>query len=229
MRVASLSGRAKGKGLSMLAAALLFGLAACVTSTTTTGVYHTVKKGQTLWRIAKTYGVDMQTIAEYNDVYDKNLIYAGQDLFIPGAEKQLDVEIYKGGGENQGNIVVNKGMLIWPTDGVVYSLFGVRWGVMHSGLDIAGKSGTPVLAARDGTVEFAGRRGGYGNLVMLRHDDDYVTYYGHLSVISVKKGDLVKKGDKIGLMGSTGKSTGPHLHFEVRRDDKVRNPLFFLP
>jgi len=229
MRVASLPVRLRGRVLPALATVALLTLVACVTSTTTGGVYHTVKKGQTLWRIAKTYGVDMQTIAEYNDIYDKNLIYAGQDLFIPGAGKELDVEVYKGGGEEQGDIVVRKGMFVWPTDGVVYSLFGVRWGVMHSGLDISGKSGTPVLAATDGTVEFAGRKGGYGNLVVVRHAEDYETYYGHLSVISVKQGDLVKKGDKIGLMGSTGKSTGPHLHFEVRRDNKVRNPLFFLP
>jgi murein DD-endopeptidase MepM/ murein hydrolase activator NlpD len=228
MTVALFPLRLKTRAAALAAAAALLMLSACVTSTTGAGVYHTVKKGQTLWRISKTYGVDMQTIAEYNDIYDKNLIFAGQELFIPGAEKQLDVEIYKG-GDDRGTIEVHKGMFIWPTDGVVYSLFGVRWGQMHSGLDIAGKSGTPVLAANDGTVKYAARKGGYGNLVVLRHTDDYETYYGHLSVISVKVGDRVKKGDKIGLMGSTGKSTGPHLHFEVRRDDKVRNPLFFLP
>jgi murein DD-endopeptidase MepM/ murein hydrolase activator NlpD len=215
--------------ICVLAAAALFALSACVTSTTTEGVYHTVKKGQTLWRISKTYGVDMQTIAEYNDIYDKNLIYAGQEIFIPGVDKYLEVAIYKGDDSGTGDIVTHKGMFIWPTEGVVYSLFGVRWGQMHSGLDISANAGTPVLAGRDGTVEWAGRKGGYGNLVVLRHSDDYETYYGHLSVISVKAGDKVAKGKKIGLVGSTGKSTGPHLHFEVRKDNKVRNPLFFLP
>ena len=200
----------------------------CITTTATGGAYHTVKKGQTLWRIAKTYGVDMQVIAEYNDIYDKNLIYAEKELFIPGAEKELEVEIYKGGTEDSGEIVVNKGMFGWPTDGVVYSLFGYRWGQMHAGLDISGKTGTTVIAARDGTVEFAGRKGGYGNLIIIRHADNYETYYGHLSVISVQVGETVRRGEKIGLMGSTGKSTGPHLHFEVRKDGKVRNPLFFL-
>ncbi|MBN2225570.1 MAG: peptidoglycan DD-metalloendopeptidase family protein [Deltaproteobacteria bacterium] len=215
--------------ICVLTAAALFVLSACVTSTTTGGVYHTVKKGQTLWRISKTYGVDMQTIAEYNDIYDKNLIYAGQEIFIPGADKSLEVDIYKGDDNGTGDIVTHKGMFIWPTEGVVYSLFGVRWGQMHSGLDISANAGTPVLAGRDGTVEWAGRKGGYGNLVVLRHSDGYETYYGHLSVISVKVGDKVAKGKKIGLVGSTGKSTGPHLHFEVRKDNKVRNPLFFLP
>ncbi len=87
---------------------VLLVLSACVTSTTTEGVYHTVKKGQTLWRIAKTYGVDMQTIAEYNDIYDKSRIYAGQEIFIPGAEKQLEVEIYKGVEDDAGDIVTHK-------------------------------------------------------------------------------------------------------------------------
>jgi murein DD-endopeptidase MepM/ murein hydrolase activator NlpD len=214
--------------LYMIAAALLF-LSACVSTTTTGGVYHTVKKGQTLWRIAKTYGVDMQTLAEYNDIYDKNLIYAGQELFIPGAERQMEVGVYTGDTGSTGDIVLHKGMFIWPTEGVVYSLFGVRWGQMHAGLDISANAGTPVLAGRDGTVAYAGRRGGYGNLVILKHSDGYETYYGHLSVISVSVGDRVAAGKKIGLVGSTGKSTGPHLHFEVRKDNKVRNPLFFLP
>lgn len=220
----------KQKIIYLLAlAAALVALSACVTSTTTAGVYHTVKKGQTLWRIAKTYGVDMQTIAEYNDIYDKSRIYAGQEIFIPGAEKQLEVGIYKVEGDGTGDIVVHRGMFVWPTEGVVYSLFGVRWGQMHSGLDISANSGTPVLAGRDGTVAYAGRKGGYGNLVILQHGDGYETYYGHLSVISVKVGDRITAGKRIGLVGSTGKSTGPHLHFEVRKDNKVRNPLFFLP
>lgn len=213
----------------IVALSALMALCACVTTTTTEGVYHTVKKGQTLWRISKTYGVDMQTIAEYNDIYDKNRIYVGQEIFIPGAEKQLEVDVYKPDPDGTGTIVVHKGMFVWPTTGTVYSLFGVRWGQMHSGLDISANAGVPVLAGGDGVVEFAGRKGGYGNLVILKHSDGYETYYGHLSVISVSVGDRVLKGEKIGLIGSTGKSTGPHLHFEVRKDNKVRNPLFFLP
>ncbi len=219
----------KRKTIFIAAAVALLALSACVTTTTTGGVYHTVKKGQTLWRISKTYGVDMQTIAEYNDIYDKSRIYVGQEIFIPGAGKQLEVEVYKVDTDETGTIVVHKGMFVWPTEGTVYSLFGVRWGQMHSGLDISANAGIPVLAGGDATVVYAGRKGGYGNLVILKHGDGYETYYGHLSVISVSVGDTVAKGKKIGLIGSTGKSTGPHLHFEVRKDNKVRNPLFFLP
>lgn len=205
---------------------ILFFLASC--ATTGPGIYHTVEKGQTLWRISRTYGVDIQTIAEYNDIYDPDLIYAGQELFIPGASKILKVEIYKG-EEEKGEIVVNKGLLAWPTEGVVYSLFGIRWGRMHKGIDISGKLGTPIIASKDGRVIFTGTRGGYGKTVMLEHEDDFVTLYAHLNGIKVANGDVVKQGDVIGYMGSTGKSTGPHLHFEIQKDGKARNPLFFLP
>ncbi|MBN1882967.1 MAG: peptidoglycan DD-metalloendopeptidase family protein [Deltaproteobacteria bacterium] len=209
----------------------LFMLASCVTTTSgtlTTGVYHTVEKGQTLWRISKTYGVDMQLIAEYNDIYNPDLIYEGQELFIPSVSEIKKV-IVPEGDTNVGEIILNKGLFLWPTEGLVYSLFGMRWGRMHRGMDISGKSGTPVLAARDGTVTFAGVKGGYGNIVILSHQDGYETRYAHLSSIKASVGDTVKTGDVIGLMGSTGRSTGPHLHFEIRKDDTARNPLFFLP
>ena len=211
--------------------ALLFLLSSCITTTPdtlTTGVYHTVERGQTLWRISKTYGVDMQLIAEYNDIYNPDLIYDGQELFIPSVSEVKDIDV-PGDDTDVGEIILNKGLFLWPTEGLVYSLFGMRWGRMHRGIDISGKSGTPVLAARDGTVTFAGVKGGYGNIVILGHQDGYETRYAHLSSIKASVGGVVKTGDVIGLMGSTGRSTGPHLHFEIRKDDTARNPLFFLP
>lgn len=216
----------------LLIASLLL-LSSCVTTTPgslTTGVYHTVERGQTLWRISKTYGVDMQLIAEYNDIYNPDLIFEGQELFIPSVSEAKDVAISVPGDDtDMGEIILNKGLFLWPTEGLVYSLFGMRWGRMHRGIDISGKTGTPVLAARDGTVTFAGVKGGYGNIVILSHKDNYETRYAHLSSIKASVGDTVKTGDVIGLMGSTGRSTGPHLHFEIRKDDTARNPLFFLP
>ena len=209
----------------------LFMLASCATvtpDTFTTGVYHTVERGQTLWRISKTYGVDMQLIAEYNDIYNPDLIIEGQELFIPSVSETKDVSV-PGDETDMGEIILNKGLFLWPTEGLVYSLFGMRWGRMHRGIDISGKTGTPVLAARDGTVTFAGVKGGYGNIVILSHQDGYETRYAHLSTIKASVGDAVQTGDVIGLMGSTGRSTGPHLHFEIRKDDTARNPLFFLP
>jgi len=116
------------------------------------------------------------------------------------------------------------GKLIWPTSGGKISspYGGAR---RHSGVDIANPTGTPVYAADDGTVNFAGWNGGYGNLVRITNTSTMQTYYAHLSKINVKAGQAVKKGEVIGLVGSTGNSTGPHLHFEVRINGGTVNPL----
>ncbi|NBG88103.1 peptidoglycan DD-metalloendopeptidase family protein [Isachenkonia alkalipeptolytica] len=115
-----------------------------------------------------------------------------------------------------------------PTRGRLTSGFGTRWGRMHNGIDVAGPTGTPVNAADAGQVEFAGYRGSYGNLVIINHENGYQTYYAHLNAINVSSGDRVHKGARIGSMGSTGRSTGPHLHFEVRRNGQPTNPLNFV-
>lgn len=120
---------------------------------------------------------------------------------------------------------------IWPTKGVFSSGYGWRWGRMHKGIDIANNVGTPILAARNGQVISAGwNDGGYGYLVELRHDDGTITRYAHNSSILVSTGAYVNKGAVISLMGSTGRSTGPHLHFEIVPPGRgAVNPLQFLP
>ncbi|MEG3438730.1 LysM peptidoglycan-binding domain-containing M23 family metallopeptidase [Pannus brasiliensis CCIBt3594] len=120
---------------------------------------------------------------------------------------------------------------IWPTRGVLTSGFGWRWGRPHRGIDIAGPVGTPVVAAASGEVVSAGwNSGGYGNLVKLRHADGSITFYAHNSRLLVRRGETVDQGQPIAEMGSTGFSTGPHLHFEVHPDGKgAVNPIAFLP
>jgi murein DD-endopeptidase MepM/ murein hydrolase activator NlpD len=98
----------------------------------------------------------------------------------------------------------------------------------HAGVDIANHRGTPVVATANGTVAKAGRNGGMGRMISINHGFGYVTRYGHLDKILVKRGAKVKRGDVIGLMGSTGKSTGPHLHYEVTKNRKAQNPLKFV-
>ncbi len=227
------------------------------------GVYHKIEKGQTLWRIAKTYNVDIQDVAEFNDITDITQIKEGQKLFIPGAWQVLKVEPYqlqdsslspqvlssepktqdrrnpanhqspsreesKEGPE--GKIVVEKWRFSWPVKGEMISLFGVRNGKKHDGIDIAAPTGSSVFAAADGEVIYSddGVRG-YGNMVMLKHNDGFITIYAHNRENLVKGGEMVKKGNLIARLGNTGHSSGPHLHFEVRKDKKPRNPLFFLP
>ncbi len=120
---------------------------------------------------------------------------------------------------------------IWPSRGVLTSGYGMRWGRMHRGIDIAGPVGTPIVASAPGEVITAGwNSGGYGNLVKVRHADGSVTLYAHNSRILVRRGQQVQQGQLIAEMGSTGFSTGPHLHFEIHPDGKrAVNPMAFLP
>ncbi len=117
---------------------------------------------------------------------------------------------------------------IWPVNGPVVSGFGMRWGRMHEGIDIAVPSGTPIHAAASGTVIHAGWLGGYGNLVVVDHGGGLSTAYAHASAILVGVGQHVSQGDTLSLVGSTGNSTGPHLHFEVRVNGSAVDPLAYL-
>ena len=106
--------------------------------------------------------------------------------------------------------------------------FGRRWGRMHQGIDMAGPVGTPILATGDGVVTFAGRQGAYGNLITISHELGTETRYAHLNRIHVKTGDRVSQGERIGDMGNTGRSTGPHLHYEVRMNGRAVDPMSFI-
>ena len=119
----------------------------------------------------------------------------------------------------------------WPAAGKLTSRFGRRWGRMHKGIDIAGPVGTPINAAADGTIVYAGwHSGGYGNLVEIRHSDGTTTRYGHNSRLSVAVGQTVRQGQLLAEMGSTGNSTGSHLHFEIRPSGgNAVNPISHLP
>lgn len=106
--------------------------------------------------------------------------------------------------------------------------FGPRWGRMHSGMDFAAARGTPILATADGTVTFAGWSGAYGNLVKIRHPLGFETRYAHQNSLNVEVGQKVSRGDVIGAMGTTGRSTGVHLHYEIRRNGQALNPVTFI-
>ncbi len=121
------------------------------------------------------------------------------------------------------------GEFIWPSrGGTITSRFGARWGERHSGVDIGVPKGSPNKAADGGVVKFTGWSGNYGKLVIIDHENGYTTYYGHNDTIKVKKGQRVARGDIIGTAGETGRATGPHLHFEVRKNGVPVNPLPFI-
>lgn len=183
------------------------------------GVVHQVNTGDTLWDIAHTYGIQVETIKSANAKADDQ-VAIGEKLFIPGARwARADTAVARASASR----------FIWPTKGEISSSFGWRWGRLHAGVDIANDIGTYVMSARAGQVIWAGWRGGYGYTVMLDHGGGYVSLYGHLSDYFVERGQYVRAGQRIASMGSTGNSTGPHLHFEIQRDGQPVDPLGFLP
>lgn len=155
----------------------------------------------------------------------------GDEGWVFGAfiSERIPSEIDSDTGKTDWNMII-------PASGRISSRFGKRIDPVskrrnsfHQGIDISAPEGTPVYAAENGIVADAGyKKSGYGNLIIIKHADGLATYYGHLSKITVSKGGKVSKGDLIGRVGSTGKSTGPHLHFEIRKGDKALDPEEFV-
>lgn len=180
---------------------------------------HTVKSGENLSFIAAHYGVAVSAIVQINQLADVNRLKVGQVLEIPPAEKATLAS----------RSAISAAGMIWPVIGQISSYFGPRWGTQHTGLDIAAPTGTDIKAVRAGRVELAGWWGGYGNCVIIDHGDGLKTLYAHASRLLVKRGDRVIQGQVIAKVGSTGNSTGPHVHFEVRVNDKFMDPLKYMP
>jgi len=205
---------------------------------TPAGVIHVVRRGQTLYRIARAYGLDPGELMRANGITDPRTLAVGQELLVPGASEVREVDLAPeppapppppapeepGRGEAS-----SPPPLAWPLKGVLYGRFGMRGGTRHDGIDIAAPEGTPIAAAADGKVVFVGEQSGYGNVLILRHDRDLVTVYAHASAVLVREGEDVLRGQVVARVGQTGRSTGPHLHFEVREGLKPRNPLLYLP
>ncbi|AQR74470.1 M23 family metallopeptidase [Sphingomonas sp. LM7] len=171
-----------------------------------------------------------QARAATGEVQLGNLLYAG----VSGCENKVQLMPWESDGKTEwfdGGGKGNKtGMMAMPTNGRFSSSFGMRrhpilgYTRMHKGIDIAAPWGTPVYAATDGVVQFAGRSSGYGNLIKLSHGGAFGTGYGHLSRIVVRNGQTVRKGQVIGAVGNTGMSTGPHLHYELYKNGVAVNP-----
>jgi len=195
------------------------------------GIYYTIQQGDTVDKLAKTYKTDVEKIKsfELNNLQEPYTLMPGQKLVIPGGQKQTPRPNYypmTSVGSAPKGAPTGSGRFAWPTYGTLTQNFWYG----HSGIDVANRRGTPVYAADDGYVVLSGRdTWGYGNQVVIDHGNGFKTRYAHLDSILVKAGDTVKKGQKIGTMGSTGRSTGPHLHFEIIQGGTFRNPAGFLP
>ena len=200
------------------------------------GIVHVVKRGETLHRISQAYGIPVRELMEVNDVRDPRKLEPGVELFIPGATRAREVPPLAAGAapevvepEAAGPERARTGAFRWPVQGVLYSRYGVRQGQRHDGIDIAAPEGTTIGAAAGGSVVYTGEQSGYGSIVILRHDDGLLTLYAHASAILVRHGERVEAGQPIARVGRSGRTSGPHLHFEVREGTRPRNPLSYLP
>lgn len=223
------------------------------------GIYYTVKRGDSIDKIAKRYKVTKEELQVANAV-EGNKIRAGEELFIPDPDfayiekerkikeakakrakelklarkkqKEQEKRVAKVIDEERDKIKGNFGTpMEWHG---VSSYFGTRYHpiyrkyIFHKGIDMKARTGESVYAASEGEVIFAGWMGGYGKLIIIKHDDGVTTRYGHLNSIDVSEGQNVSRGSFIGTTGATGNVTGPHLHFEVRKNGTPVNPLKFI-
>ena len=206
------------------------------------GTWHVVKAGETPAQIAKDAGIPLEDLLEINGLRRGQTLEPGRLIFVlspstkngnASVPEQTPAALPEGGAENPvlPSAKAEKAPLRWPIAApVLSSLFGKRWGREHEGIDLSAPVGTPVLAAAEGEVIYAGNQvRGYGNMVVVQHVGDMLTVYAHNSMLLVKTGDRVSVGKPIAKVGSTGHSTGPHLHFEVRRGENPQDPLPFLP
>ena len=204
-------------------------LCACATAYDRKGVYHKVRGGESIWKISKYYHVSVQDLAEWNNIQDPTEITEGLKLYIPKSKSSKKKSAKRKKSKGKDEIEFDRGKFAWPVNGVVFSNFGIRRGRRHDGIDISAKRGTPIHAAKEGKVVFNGRMRGYGNMIIIKHRDRFFSVYAHNTKNLASKGQKVDKGDLIGYVGSTGRASGSHLHFEVRHGQNARNPMFFLP
>jgi len=220
-------------------AGLLLSAAGCRSLPTDSGVTHIVQPGETVYRISRYYEVPIENVIRANHVADVTDVAVGTKLWIPDARRSpatASIALVPGAIPHPGASgrvqALRESSLIfaWPLHGQVSSRFGRRNGRGHDGIDIRAPRGTPVYAAEAGRVIHAGGGlGDYGRVVILKHVGRYSTVYAHQDSLRVSKGEFVEKGERIGSVGTSGNASGPHLHFEVRRDRAPDDPLSYLP
>jgi len=224
-----MSGAAGAPRRSAAALALLL-VAGCAP----TVLRHRVQPGENLFRIGKAYGVSYQELARRNHISDPDRIEVGAIVVIPHATRELPVDVItpdqaRADQPLARELPAGPTPFIWPVTGAIASPFGPRGDGHHDGIDISCAEGTPVRAARGGRVLYADTLRGYGNLVIVAHDQGYATVYAHNRMNRVKAGDVVRQGEVVAVAGETGKTEGPNLHFEVRQQNVAPHPPSYLP
>ena len=196
------------------------------------GILYKIRRGQTLWDISRAFKLPIDKISHLNNLKSPGKLKAGDEIFLPGSGLLLRKATFSRSSYRRYS--QRKGF-IRPVSGRISSRFGYRIHpihrrrMFHYGLDIKAPYGRKVVAAKSGQVIFSGWKGGYGRTVIIKHDRKYSTLYAHNSAILVKRGQHVKQGQPIARIGSTGSSTGNHLHFEIRVRNRPQNPIKYLP
>lgn len=198
------------------------------------GVLHKVAKGDTVNKIASRYRAAASDILAFNQIGETDELKVGEQLMVPGGRPPAAVPAPRpvtpstpSAPDTRGPAFAG-GKLLWPTAAKRITQY-YTW--RHTGVDIADKTGTPIYAAEDGVVVKAmssGYNGGYGKYIIIDHGGGLTTLYGHASKLYVSAGERVERGQQIADIGSTGRSTGPHLHFEVRLSNRRTNPLSYI-
>ena len=184
------------------------------------GVFHTVERGQTLWRISKLYNTDLDEIARVNRITDTTSIEVGQQILIPYAKKP-EVPFVSNPSED----------FIWPLQGKIISSFGqTSNNLINKGINIQPFGSMDVVASRSGKVVFySDNFGAFGKTLIIDHGDGISTVYSRNADVFVKPGDLVQKGGLIAKAGSCGRDKNIYLHFEIRKKHLAQNPNYYLP
>jgi murein DD-endopeptidase MepM/ murein hydrolase activator NlpD len=213
---------------------------------------HTVRRGEALSRIAVRYKVSRQSLIDANRLVNPAALHTGQRLVVPGCRTTppdgVDGDLRITEPLPEGTVVKRVGPrriltalvlaepdfqderlpLVWPVEGPVISTFGQRSRGWHAGIDITAEMGSQIYAAAPGTVIYSGWIRAYGQVVKIEHKHGFITLYAHNLNNTVEAGDQVEAGQVIATVGRSGHATGPHVHFEVRRDGKAYNPLHLL-
>ena len=203
-----------------------------VSSKMSMGKYHIVRKGDTLVQIANLYGIGLKNLLQFNKSINVRKLRIGQKIYIPAMDNSIDID---SPSERIGNFTEQlkgkKGDFIWPlpVNGQFIRGFVPTGRRQHKGIDIAVQGGTKVLASQSGRVIYCGNEiKSYGNMVIIEHGSGITTVYAHLKRVLAIKNQRVRKGDEIGTVGNTGRTTGYHLHFEIRVEGEAINPLQYL-
>lgn len=207
---------------------------------------HRVAAGETMYRIARNHGISVEELAAANGIKDPRTLAVGQELIIPGVAPAAPAVVKAPQGPahrdfprprpkpNPPKPIVKKsgpatkGLLDWPLKGVLYGRFGKKGREPHDGIDLAAPEGTPVRTAQAGTVLYAGEQRGYGLIAIVQHEGGLITLYAQNKDLRVTTGQKVRRGQVIATVGQSGRTSGPHLHFEVRVDGKPVDPLDYL-